>query len=115
MQECQQKISSKSLPADKFLRQRCTEHHAWLSHASIAGVNLPYKAAGLLLKKELEMCAKLLVQNHCNNDNPFLAILGGAKLSPKHKLVLYLPSKVYTMIICGALAWPFVNMGDDMD
>ncbi|KAL9548331.1 hypothetical protein MBANPS3_005737 [Mucor bainieri] len=106
--------ASLSRLADFYVDDALSTMHR--SHASITGVNLPYKAAGLLLQQELEVFAKLLDQNHhCNNDGPFLAILGGAKLSPKYKLILHLLGKVDTMIICGALAWPFLNMGNPKD
>ena len=42
-------------------------------HASIVGVLLPAKAAGFLMKKELDFFAKALE----GPDRPFLAILGG--------------------------------------
>lgn len=47
-----------------------TAHRA---HSSMVGVNLPVRAAGLLMKKELEYFAKALD----NPVRPFLAILGG--------------------------------------
>lgn len=47
-----------------------TAHRA---HSSMVGVNLPQKASGFLLKKELNYFAKAL---H-NPNRPFLAILGG--------------------------------------
>lgn len=47
-----------------------TAHRA---HSSMVGVNLPQKAAGLLMKKELDYFAKALE----NPNRPFLAILGG--------------------------------------
>jgi len=39
----------------------------------MVGINLPVRAAGFLMKKELEFFAKALE----NPDRPFLAILGG--------------------------------------
>lgn len=47
-----------------------TAHRA---HSSMVGVNLPVKAAGFLMKKELEYFAKALE----SPVTPFLAILGG--------------------------------------
>ncbi|OAD03043.1 hypothetical protein MUCCIDRAFT_73446 [Mucor lusitanicus CBS 277.49] len=106
--------ASLSRLADLYVDDALSTMHR--SHASITGVNLPFKAAGLLLQQELEVFAKLLDQNHNSSSNtPFLAILGGAKLSPKYKLITHLLTKVDTMIICGALAWPFLNMGDDKE
>jgi len=47
-----------------------TAHRA---HSSMVGVNLPIKAAGLLMKKELDYFGKALE----SPERPFLAILGG--------------------------------------
>lgn len=47
-----------------------TAHRA---HSSMVGVNLPQKASGFLMKKELEYFSKALE----NPVPPFLAILGG--------------------------------------
>jgi phosphoglycerate kinase len=47
-----------------------TAHRA---HSSMVGVNLPIRAAGFLMKKELDYFAKVLE----SPERPFLAILGG--------------------------------------
>jgi len=47
-----------------------TAHRA---HSSMVGINLPVRAAGFLLKKELDFFGKALE----NPERPFLAILGG--------------------------------------
>lgn len=44
-----------------------------LTHSSMVGVNLPQKAAGFLMKKELDYFAMALEKPQ----RPFLAILGG--------------------------------------
>lgn len=59
-------------------------------HASMVGVQLPQRAAGFLMKKELEYFAKVLE----NPERPFLAILGGAKVSDKIKLINNMLDKV---------------------
>lgn len=64
-----------------------TAHRA---HSSMVGVDLPQKAAGLLMKKELEYFAKVLE----SPKKPFLAILGGAKVSDKIQLIENLLDKV---------------------
>lgn len=64
-----------------------TAHRA---HSSMVGVDLPKKAAGMLMKKELEFFAKALE----NPERPFLAILGGAKISDKIQLIENLIDKV---------------------
>lgn len=71
-----------------------TAHRA---HSSMVGVDLPQKAAGLLMKKELEYFAKVLE----SPQRPFLAILGGAKVSDKIQLIENLLDKVRS---CGATA-----------
>ena len=57
-----------------------TAHRA---HSSMVGIKLPQRAAGFLVKKELEFFAKALE----NPNRPFLAILGGAKVSDKIQLI----------------------------
>jgi len=69
----------------------------------MVGVDLPQKASGFLVKKELEYFAKALE----NPARPFLAILGGAKVSDKIQLIDNLLDKVNTLIICGAMAFTF--------
>jgi phosphoglycerate kinase len=64
-----------------------TAHRA---HSSMVGVNLPQRAAGLLVKKELEFFAKALE----SPERPFLAILGGAKVSDKIQLIDNMLDKV---------------------
>ncbi|KAJ3074854.1 phosphoglycerate kinase [Podochytrium sp. JEL0797] len=79
-----------------------TAHRA---HSSMVGVNLPQRAAGFLMKKELEFFAKALE----HPTKPFLAILGGAKVSDKIKLIENLLDKVNSMIICGGMAFTFLK------
>jgi len=77
-----------------------TAHRA---HSSMVGVDLPQKASGFLMKKELEYFAKALEQPQ----RPFLAILGGAKVSDKIQLIDNLLGKVDSLIICGGMAFTF--------
>lgn len=69
----------------------------------MVGVDLPQKAAGFLVKKELEYFAKALE----NPQRPFLAILGGAKVSDKIQLIDNLLPKVNSLIITGGMAFTF--------
>lgn len=69
----------------------------------MVGVELPQKAAGFLMKKELDYFAKALE----SPKRPFLAILGGAKVSDKIQLIDNLLDKVDTLIICGGMAFTF--------
>ncbi|BGP54599.1 hypothetical protein JCM8202_004970 [Rhodotorula sphaerocarpa] len=77
-----------------------TAHRA---HSSMVGIDLPQKAAGLLMTKELEYFAKALEKP----ERPFLAILGGAKVSDKIQLIENLLDKVDSLIICGGMAFTF--------
>lgn len=70
----------------------------------MVGVALEPKAAGFLLKKELEFFAKALE----NPQRPFLAILGGAKVADKIQLIRNLLDKVDEMIIGGGMAYTFL-------
>jgi phosphoglycerate kinase len=72
-------------------------------HSSMVGVDLPLRASGFLVKKELEYFAKALE----NPERPFLAILGGAKVSDKIKLIDNLIPKVDSLIIGGGMAFTF--------
>lgn len=95
-----------------------TAHRA---HSSMVGIKLPQRAAGFLMKKELEFFAKALE----SPERPFLAILGGAKVSDKIQLIenmldkvallqcmhnefeLTSISKVDSLIIGGGMAFTF--------
>ncbi|KAG1749158.1 phosphoglycerate kinase [Suillus paluster] len=83
-----------------------TAHRA---HSSMVGVKLPQRAAGFLVKKELEYFAKALE----NPDRPFLAILGGAKVSDKIQLIENMLDKVNSLIICGGMAFTFAKTLDN--
>ncbi|KAI5855973.1 phosphoglycerate kinase [Tricharina praecox] len=72
-------------------------------HSSMVGVDLPQKASGFLMKKELEFFAKALE----SPERPFLAILGGAKVSDKIQLIDNLIPKVDSLIIGGGMAFTF--------
>ncbi|KAF3929151.1 hypothetical protein AA313_de0200780 [Arthrobotrys entomopaga] len=84
-----------------------TAHRA---HSSMVGVELPQKASGFLVKKELEYFAKALE----NPERPFLAILGGAKVSDKIQLIDNLIPKVNKLIIGGGMAFTFKKVLNDM-
>lgn len=78
------------------------------AHSSVVGIKLPQRAAGFLMKKELEYFAKALE----NPERPFLAILGGAKVSDKILLIENLLDKVNSLIICGGMAFTFKKVLD---
>lgn len=80
-----------------------TAHRA---HASTEGIThfVDQKVAGLLMKKELEFLGKALE----NPDRPFVAILGGAKVSDKIPVIESLiDRKVDKLLIGGAMAYTF--------
>jgi phosphoglycerate kinase len=77
-----------------------TAHRA---HSSMVGVKLDKRAAGFLMKKELEYCGKAME----SPDKPYLAVLGGAKVSDKIKLIMNMLDKVDEMIIGGGMAYTF--------
>ncbi len=78
-----------------------TVHRA---HASTAGVAkfLP-AVAGLLIEKELKFLGAAVT----NPERPFVAILGGAKVSDKIGVIDSLLEKVDTLIIGGGMAYTF--------
>lgn len=84
-----------------------TAHRA---HSSMVGLELPQKAAGFLMAKELEYFAKALE----NPTRPFLAILGGAKISDKIQLIDNLLDKVNLLIVGGGMAFTFKKILDNM-
>ncbi|MEQ1634823.1 MAG: phosphoglycerate kinase [Planctomycetota bacterium] len=75
------------------------------AHASVSGVPalLP-SAMGLLMQKELDAFHKVL---HAPA-RPFVAILGGAKVSDKLPVIENLLTKVDTLIVGGAMAYTFL-------
>ena len=81
-----------------------TAHRA---HASTAGM-VPFvkeKAAGFLMRKEIEYLGKVLK----NPEKPFVAILGGSKVSDKIKVIESLLPKVDALLIGGAMAYTFLK------
>ncbi|MEG2182217.1 MAG: phosphoglycerate kinase [Oscillospiraceae bacterium] len=79
-----------------------TSHRA---HASTAGVAdyLP-SACGFLIQKEIDIMGKALN----NPKRPFVAILGGAKVSDKIGVINNLIEKVDTLIVGGGMAYTFL-------
>jgi len=79
-----------------------TAHRA---HASTVGVAQHLPAyAGLLMEREIEMLGKVLSQPQ----SPFVAIIGGAKVSDKIGVISNLLDKVDTLIIGGGMANTFL-------
>ena len=81
-----------------------TAHRA---HASTEGIThlLKPAAAGFLMAKELEYLGKAME----NPRHPFVAILGGAKVSDKIPVITNLLDKVDTILIGGGMAYTFLK------
>ena len=81
-----------------------TAHRA---HASTVGITkfVQKSAAGLLMEKELEYLGRVLQ----DPERPFVAILGGAKVSDKIGVIQNLLSKVDVLIIGGGMAYTFLK------
>ena len=79
-----------------------TAHRA---HASTAIITKFFKdnAAGFLMEKEIDYMGRALA----NPERPFVAILGGAKVSDKVTVIENLLTKVNSLIIGGAMAYTF--------
>src|SRR5688572_19983836 len=77
------------------------------AHASVEAIVrvLPDAAAGLLMEKELRYLGAAL----SNPDRPFIAILGGAKVSDKIEVIENLIPLVDRLLIGGAMAYTFFN------
>ncbi|MBN2370521.1 MAG: phosphoglycerate kinase [Vicinamibacteria bacterium] len=77
-----------------------TAHRA---HSSIVGVELRQRAAGYLMQKELDFLGDAVD----NPKRPFVAIIGGAKISGKIDVIESLIPKVDKLIIGGGMAFTF--------
>ncbi len=81
------------------------------AHASTEGVARIVRerggqaAAGLLMEKELDYLGKALKEPA----RPFIAIIGGAKVSDKIEVINALLDKVDALLIGGAMAYTFLN------
>jgi len=77
------------------------------AHASTEGMTRYVKtvAAGFLMMKEIESLEKALV----DPQKPYVAILGGAKVSDKIGVVQNLLDKVTTLLIGGGMAYTFLK------
>ena len=80
-----------------------TSHRA---HASTHGITrfLP-SVCGFLIKKELEVLGQLLT----SAKRPFVAVIGGTKVSDKISMINNLLDKVDTLIVAGGMAYTFLN------
>jgi phosphoglycerate kinase len=90
-----------------------TAHRA---HTSMVGSKHEHRAAGLLMKKELNYFSQALE----NPQRPFLCILGGSKVTDKIQLINNLIKVADEIIIGGGMAYTFLkvlynmNIGDSL-
>jgi phosphoglycerate kinase len=77
------------------------------AHASVEGIthHVPRAAAGLLMEQELRYLGHAVE----SPERPFVAILGGAKVSDKLEVIQNLLGKVDRLIIGGAMAYTFLK------
>ncbi|WP_066503614.1 phosphoglycerate kinase [Abyssisolibacter fermentans] len=89
--------------ADVFVNDAFgTAHRA---HASNVGVsNILPSALGFLVKKEIDIMGKAM----SNPERPFVAILGGAKVSDKISVIENLLNKADTILIGGGMTYTFL-------
>ncbi|MCL2599270.1 MAG: phosphoglycerate kinase [Firmicutes bacterium] len=107
-EEKNDKAFSKSLAkfADIYVNDAFgTAHRA---HSSTAGVAefVKVNVCGFLIQKEIEIMGKAL----SNPEKPFVAIMGGAKVSDKIGVIKNLLPKVDTLVIGGAMAYTFLSV-----
>ena len=88
---------------DVFIQEAFGALHR--SHASTTGIPKYLESGvGFLVQKELEFLDRVIG----NPVRPFLAILGGAKVSDKLKVTLRLLDRVDTLLIGGAMSYTFL-------
>ncbi len=101
--------------ADVFVNNAFGTSHR--KHASVAGVAeyLQPAVAGFLLKDEIEYLEKVTANPH----KPYVAVIGGAKVSDKINVIEHLLEKVDTILIGGGMVYTFykaqgVAVGDSL-
>ena len=93
-------------PCDVYIQEAFGNCHR--KHASMVSINgaIQKSAAGFLLKKEIDYFEKAV-----NNPlRPLVALIGGAKVVDKIKIIENLVKKVDKLIIGGAMSFPFLNV-----
>lgn len=101
--------------ADVYINDAFGASHR--AHSSIVAMahEFPVKGIGFLMKKEVEMLDKVLN----SPEHPFVAIIGGAKVSDKIEVIETLAKQVDVFIIGGAMAYTFlkamgINVGNSL-
>ncbi len=92
-------------PADLYVNDAFGSAHR--AHASVVGItrHLPTPAAGLLMDGEIAALTRL----RDRPEAPYVAVLGGAKVSDKIDLMLKLIDRVEAILIGGAMAYTFLK------
>lgn len=81
-----------------------TAHREHASNVGIAS-NIKEVVAGFLMEKEIKFIGEAVD----NPEKPFVAILGGAKVSDKISVIENLINKADKILICGAMAYTFFS------
>lgn len=106
-EEKNEEVFSKALASlcDVYINDAFGAAHR--AHASTEGMTHYVKtlAAGFLMMKEIECLEKALV----NPQKPYIAILGGAKVSDKIGVIENLLDKVTTLLVGGGMAYTFLR------
>jgi phosphoglycerate kinase len=91
--------------ADVYINDAFGSSHR--AHASVVGMvqHVTHKGIGFLMQKEVAALSRLLERP----EHPFVAILGGAKVSDKIGLIGSLLSRADTIIIGGAMAYTLLQ------
>jgi phosphoglycerate kinase len=91
--------------ADAYVNDAFGSAHR--AHASTEGIvhHVKEAAAGQLMSKEVEYLGRVLE----HPDRPFVAVLGGAKVSDKLEVIENLIAKVDALLIGGAMAYTFLK------
>ncbi len=78
------------------------------AHVSTEGITRHFKqcAAGFLIEKEIEYLGKAL----SNPEKPFVALLGGAKVSDKMPILEQMAGKLDAVLVGGAMAYPMLKV-----
>ncbi|MEZ4871527.1 MAG: phosphoglycerate kinase [Bdellovibrionales bacterium] len=98
-------VDAVSKYADVYINDAFGASHR--AHSSIVGLPavIKSKAMGFLIKKEIENLNLILK----GAESPYIAILGGAKVSDKITIIKDLMNKVDGFIIGGAMAYTFIK------
>ncbi len=91
--------------ADAYVNDAFGSSHR--AHASVEAITrlMPRPAAGLLMEQEVHYLSLVLG----SPDRPFVAILGGAKVSDKIEVIENLLGKVDVLVVGGAMAYTFLK------